>query len=143
MMQYLFFCSSFWWLKIFLEDLQGFNVAKSDMLFPFRKAFAKCRKVLLPRSIGHLKLSNIDDVKNIGDLIKLIQIIKLYLIMIYGRWQTGPNTGWFSHRWLLLGARKSAPKKWKGNFFPREVLFFKGSCILLHCCHRLSNLKSC
>ena len=30
---------------------------------------------------------------------------------------SGLNTGCFSHRWPILGARKSAPKKWKNNFF--------------------------
>ena len=31
----------------------------------------------------------------------------------------GPNTGCFTRRWSLLGARKSAPKKLKNNFFPK------------------------
>ena len=55
----------------------------------------------------------------------------------------GPNTGCFSHRWPLLGARKSAPQKLKNNFFPREGILFKGSCTLLHCFYIFRNLKSC
>ena len=31
----------------------------------------------------------------------------------------GPDTGCFTRRWSLLGARKSAPKKLKNNFFPK------------------------
>ena len=48
----------------------------------------------------------------------------------------GPKTGCFSH---ILVTRKWAPKKLKNNF----LLFFKGSCTLLHCSHILSNFKSC
>ena len=54
---------------------------------------------------------------------------------------TSPKAGCFSRRWLLLVARKSARKKIKNNFFPRYVLFLKGSCPLFHCCHTLRNLK--
>ena len=34
----------------------------------------------------------------------------------------GPNTGCFSRRWPLLGARKSAPKK--NNFFFQDKLYY-------------------
>ena len=43
----------------------------------------------------------------------------------------GPNTGYFSSRWPLFGARKSVPKKLKNNFFPIYVIFSKCSCKLL------------
>ena len=41
---------------------------------------------------------------------------------------SSPNRGCFPRQWLLLCARKSAPKKFKNNFFPRKVVFFNGSC---------------
>ena len=52
-----------------------------------------------------------------------------------------PNTGCFSRWWLLLGARKSAPKKLKNNFSKISYIF-KDSCTLLNCFYILSNLKS-
>ena len=51
------------------------------------------------------------------------------------------NTGGFSCWWLLLGARKLAPKKLKNNFSKISYIF-KDSCTLLNCFYILSNLKS-
>ena len=51
------------------------------------------------------------------------------------------NTGCFSCWWLLLGARKLAPKKLKNNFSKISYIF-KDSCTLLNCFYILSNLKS-
>ena len=43
-----------------------------------------------------------------------------------GKARSGPNTGCFSRRWLLLGARKSAPKKlnifFQDKFYSLKVL---------------------
>ena len=49
------------------------------------------------------------------------------LISSYSPWnhQTGPNAGCFSRRWPLLGARKSAPKKLKNNFFQDKLSSLK------------------
>ena len=52
-----------------------------------------------------------------------------------------PNTDCFSRWWLLLGGRKSAPKKLKNNFSKISYIF-KDSCTLLNCFYILSNLKS-
>ena len=44
---------------------------------------------------------------------------------------SGPIAFCFSHRWLLLGARKLTPKNLKTIFFQDKFYSFKGSCILL------------
>ena len=56
-----------------------------------------------------------------------------------GKPGVGPNTSW----WPLLGATKLAPKKLKNNFFPIYIIFFKGSCTLLHFFYIFKNLKRC
>ena len=72
------------------EIIQIFILAYNLIILTVLEASHLLKKVvkdmkLLPRSNGRLKLSNIGNFKNIGHLIKLIQITKLHLITIYGR----------------------------------------------------------
>ena len=54
----------------------------------------------------------------------------------------GSNKGCFSS-WWHFWVRGNQLQKLKKFFFPIYVIFFKGSCTLLHCCYILRKLKRC
>ena len=80
-----------------------------------------------------------------GDLHKIVGLAPLCQLrketFPSPHYKTHPQHKLFFTLVTIIEREKIGTQNTKNNFFPRWVLFFKGSCTLFHCFYILSNLK--